>query len=236
MTAQVATVPAINPLPSPLSPKKRKGTPHRSPKATTDSDLTAVFITFPFITHTRDPADAAVKTKKQVRMNLAPSNEQRTDATAHLRRPSEKFPEPSTNNTNTITTTTVSQSTTPLSRSSTNASDHQASSALHARQISVKANVRFVGDSFYGSNRYWWTRAIRPSPALSTSSSDAGSPTGQDDGKDAEYDSSGNARGPESSGLERSPQSAGRGRGGRGRGGRGRGRGGRGRGGWAKKL
>ncbi|KAJ3241427.1 hypothetical protein HDU81_000476 [Chytriomyces hyalinus] len=235
MAAQVATAPAMNPLPSPLSPKKRKGTPHRSPKATSDSDLTAVFITFPFITPTRDPSDTAVKAKKQVRMNLGPSNEQQTDSTStHLQRPSEKFPEPSTTNANTTISQSTSSFATPQSRSSTDASDHQASSALHARRISVKANVRFVGDSFYGSNRYWWTRATRPSPALSTSSSDAGSPTGQDDAKDG-YDSSGNARGPEPSGLERSPQS-GRGRGGRGRGGRGRGRGGRGRGGWAKKL
>ncbi|KAI8611248.1 hypothetical protein BC830DRAFT_1172041, partial [Chytriomyces sp. MP71] len=41
-----------------------------------------------------------------------------------------------------------------------------------------KANVRFVGDSFYGSNRYWWTRTTRPSPAISSASSDDGSPPG----------------------------------------------------------
>ncbi|KAJ3238737.1 hypothetical protein HDU78_003346 [Chytriomyces hyalinus] len=225
MSAQTESCPPMNTLASPVSPKKRKGTPYRSPKATTsDSELTAVFIKFPFIAYTHDAlldpnnaATTAVKPKKQVRLNLDPSSSQ-PDSTRKFLSERGAFAAPR------------------LASGSTETSDQSSLSAasLSSSKISIKAHVRFVGDSFHGSNRYWWTRATRRSPALSTSSSDAGSPTGQDDVKDGEYDSSSNVREP--SGLDRSPQSAGRGRGGRGRGGRGRGRGGRGRGGWAKKL
>ncbi|KAJ3238107.1 hypothetical protein HDU81_008407 [Chytriomyces hyalinus] len=229
MSAQTENCPPMNPLATPNSPKKRKGTPYRSPKAitTNDSELTAVFIKFPFITYTHDTIDpnniAATKAKKQVRLDLDPASE--PDSTRKFLSEREApFTAPRLASGSTETSDPSSLST------AATASSLQAAS----KSSSVKAQVRFVGDSFHGSNRYWWTRATRPSPALSTSSSDAGSPTGQDDVKDGEYDSSSNTREP--SGLDRSPQSSGRGRGGRGRGGRGRGRGGRGRGGWAKKL
>ncbi|KAI8836052.1 hypothetical protein BJ741DRAFT_197734 [Chytriomyces cf. hyalinus JEL632] len=231
MSAQTETCPPMNPLATPVYPKKRKGTPHRSPKAiTSDSELTAVFIKFPFIAYTHNALDpnstattttTAIKPKKQVRLNLDASSSEPDSTRKFLSERGVAFAAPR------------------LASGSTETSDQSSSSAAAASlssssKISIKAHVRFVGDSFHGSNRYWWTRATRPSPALSTSSSDVGSPTGQDDVKDGEYDSSSNVREP--SGLDRSPQSAGRGRGGRGRGGRGRGRGGRGRGGWAKKL
>ncbi|TPX73368.1 hypothetical protein CcCBS67573_g05356 [Chytriomyces confervae] len=238
MTTQVASFPHMNVHSStwPISPKKRKGTPYRSPKATSscDSDLSAaVFIKFPFIPYTHNNVHKESNScKTTMRVNQIPSKNSAAPNSATFPEPRSMAPFSTRHHPSTCTNSLSD----PISVVLTH--DHQA-------KISISANVRFVGDSFHGSNRYWWTRAttIKPSPALSTSSSssssDSGSPTKQADTKDAENDSSGNARAcPETSSLEQSPQSATRGRGGRGRGGgRGKGRGGRGRGGgWSKKL
>ncbi|KAI8828708.1 hypothetical protein BJ741DRAFT_625339 [Chytriomyces cf. hyalinus JEL632] len=225
MTTQIASFPHMNAHTStyPISPKKRKGTPYRSPKATTtssnnsccDSDFTAaVFIKFPFIPYTHNNLHKQ-SNKTSMRVNLIPSNSANSTT----------FPEP--------TSTCTDSSSNPISQHDDDDDDDD-----DGPKISIRANVRFVGDSFHGSNRYWWTRVTtKPSPALSTSSSSSsdysGSPIKQRDSKDAEYDSSANARRacPETSSLEQSPQSAATrgGRGCRGRGsGRGRGRGGRG--------
>ncbi|KAI8613058.1 hypothetical protein BC830DRAFT_1134042 [Chytriomyces sp. MP71] len=204
----------------PISPRKRKGVPTRSPKASCDSDLTAVFIKFPFL----HPAQTLDVPDKRSRMDAASPQLILTEATdPNTQEPSEKI-----------------SLLAPLVAARVDSSTSEAESLCQPSGSPVsavkvdKANVRFVGDSFYGSNRYWWTRTTRPSPAISSASSDDGSPpggtTGAGDDKD-EFEA-GNLRPDTFSGERSSPGPVGRGRGrGRGRGGRGRGRG---RGNWKK--
>ncbi|KAJ3283780.1 hypothetical protein HDU79_008767 [Rhizoclosmatium sp. JEL0117] len=191
-----------SPLDSPL--KKRKGTPHRSPKTTTDSDLTAVFISFPFVVGSEQDEIQDEYPRKRFSMSPSPrisgSDNQGpsssfTDGDAAKFSPMQQAQRLSNLGSSVITATGTEQQ--------------------------ANVNVRFVGDSFYGSGKYWWTRHIRPSPAVSNSSSDSDSPNGED-GKD-ESDSNEGERG-------ETPR---RGRGGWGRGG-GRGRG-RGRASWRGK-
>ncbi|KAJ3009455.1 UNVERIFIED_CONTAM: hypothetical protein HDU68_002701 [Siphonaria sp. JEL0065] len=170
----------------PFSPsKKRKGTPFRSPKPTIDqgNSLTAVYISFPFTFDQDDQADSANKhpssftTSPQVSALDAPPLFSHAPS---LEKEPPKFSPPFQ----------------PTRLSSLGSTVITSGCPSAPPKAATNANVRFVGDSFYGSNKFWWTRCVRPSPVASSSSSD--SDTNGDDkdedesGKDA---SGGNGNG-----------------------------------------
>ncbi|KAJ3076034.1 hypothetical protein HDU98_005983 [Podochytrium sp. JEL0797] len=149
----------------PLSPvKRRKGTPTRSPKPNiTNADHgSAVFIKFPFfsVTGSTLPSDS-----------LSPPQELHnpTNGYPYLTAPTKPGPRKrsidATANESNTTTTIASNTPTTLRRAA----------------LPSKASVRFEGDSFYGSSRFWWSRTVsRPASTITSPPGNAGSRSSSD--------------------------------------------------------
>ncbi|KAJ3128751.1 histone deacetylase [Physocladia obscura] len=192
--------------------KKRKGTPFRSPKIDDNSDQTAVYITLPFTGYSSE--DVRMDSQKihgSISMEIDDASLPSFGEESTLYQ-DEKFP---IENNNAISSSDSVATTSAENTGTIHVLNQQQllrQKKQQQKREQAAVNVRFVGDLFYGSNRFWWTRTMRPSPAISSSESDAGSPTGKQE---------------ESNGFayERSPTPVKRGVGrGRGRGSRGRGR------------